>query len=219
MRVREQFDLKLKTLKELILELGSNAEIAIEKALHALLNKDIQTALKVINDDVIADKLEEEINNLAIILIARQSPVAIDLRRIITALKISAEVERIADLAVNIAKASIRIGKEPHHIPLEPLYMMIEKVKPMLSRALQAYIEEDVMIARSVAAVDDEIDNLYANIIPGYMEYSNQYPNEMNQITQLLFVGRYIERIADHTTNISEEVVYLVKGIRFDLNQ
>lgn len=219
MPVREQFDLKLKTMKEMLLELGSLAEIALDKAFYALENKDVEMALTVIEDDQKADYLEEEINDMAIILIARQSPVAIDLRRIIAAIKISADVERIADLAVNIAKSAIRIGDRTNSVPIEPLPEMIDKVKRMLSSALQAYMEEDVILAKQLAEMDDEVDRLYAEMIPNLMGMTHLYTDEMLSITQLSFVGRYIERIADHTTNISEEVFYLVKGIRYDLNQ
>ncbi|WLR49844.1 phosphate signaling complex protein PhoU [Bacillus tianshenii] len=219
MSVREQFDLKLKTMKEMLLELGTLAEVSLDKAFYALEHEDVDMALRVIEEDQKADDLEEEINDLAIILIARQSPVAIDLRRIIAALKISADVERIADLSVNIAKSVIRMGNREHRIEMEQLPKMRKMVKEMLSSAIQAYVEEDVVLAKKVAETDDDVDRLYAEMVPELMPMSTRFPDEIVQITQLAFIGRYIERIADHTTNIAEEVFYLVKGIRYDLNE
>ena len=219
MAVREGFDQELKNLKEKLLELGSLAEISITKAMSALENQDVEKALQVIEEDDRADQLEEEINDQAIILIATQSPVAIDLRRIVVALKISSDVERMADYAVDIAKSVIRIGDKKSNISHTDLTKMAKIAQEMLSLAIKAYFEEDLPLAKRLAEMDDEVDQLYGQMIKKCMELTAENKGFINQATQLSFVARYIERIADHATNIAEGIFYLVKGKRYDLNE
>ncbi len=165
------------------------------------------------------DDLEEEINDLAILLIAKQQPVAIDLRRIIVAIKIASDVERMADFAVNVAKSAIRIGNEELIKPLEHVKKMHDISIEMLSLSLKAYHEEDLVLAKKVAEMDDQVDELYGITIKELLSLAKEKQEAMNQITQLLFVARYLERMADHTTNVAESVFYLVKGKRYDLNE
>ncbi|HHY73009.1 MAG TPA: phosphate signaling complex protein PhoU [Bacillus bacterium] len=218
MALRENFDLKLKQLHEKIVELGNSAEHAVVKAVNALRDKDIESAINVIDEDSYIDHLEEDINDLAIMLIAREAPVAVDLRRIIVALKISSDLERVADYAVNIAKSVIRIGEADYDLPIEPLLKMIEIARKMLSLSLKAYFEEDVVLAKKIADMDDEVDSLYGKTIQAFLQLSVEKQEDFMRITQLSFIARYIERIADYGTNISEGVFYLVKGIRYNLN-
>lgn len=220
MAVRESFDSELKSLKEKMLELGSLAEISLTKAMEALRNNDMDKALQIIDDDYRADQLEEEINDQAIILITRQSPVAIDLRRIMVALKISSDIERMADYCVDIAKETIRIGeRKDQQVSYHLLFLMAEKAQQMLSLALKAYFEEDLLLAKKLAEMDDDVDEMYGRLIRELMERAIENNTLLNTVNQLAFIARYIERIADHATNISEGVFYLVKGIRYDLNE
>lgn len=218
MAVREKFDYDLQTLRDQLLQLGSLAEIALTQSFEALKTKNNDLALQVLENDAKIDLLDEEINDFAILLIAKQQPVAIDLRRIIVAIKIATDVERMADFAVNIAKSAIRIGEQPFVISLNKLEKMHEIAVNMLSLTLKAYYEEDVVAAKKVADMDDEVDRLYDETIRELLERTKAYPDAMSQITQLSFTARYIERIADHATNIAENVFYLVKGKHYDLN-
>ncbi|MEK4233145.1 phosphate signaling complex protein PhoU [Anoxybacillus sp. FSL W8-0703] len=218
MAVREKFDYDLQTLRDQLLQLGSLAEIALTQSFEALKTKNNDLALQVLENDAKIDLLDEEINDFAILLIAKQQPVAIDLRRIIVAIKIATDVERMADFAVNIAKSAIRIGEQPFVISLNKLEKMHEIAVNMLSLTLKAYYEEDVVTAKKVADMDDEVDRLYGETIRELLERTKAYPDAMSQITQLSFTARYIERIADHATNIAENVFYLVKGKHYDLN-
>lgn len=218
MVTREKFDYDLNLLKEKILELGSLAEISLSKSLDALETKNIDKALEVIDEDTRADLLEEEINELAILLIAKQQPVAIDLRRIIVAIKIASDIERMADFGVNIAKSAIRIGEEPLIKPLEHIKKMHKIALEMLSLSLKSFNEEDIALAMQVAEMDDQVDDLYGEAIKELLSMTNTKPESIPQITQLSFICRYIERSADHVTNVAESVMYLVKGRRFDLN-
>lgn len=218
MAIRERFDEDLKSLQNSLLELGNFAVEALDKSVNALETQNIELALKIMEDDTEADHLEEEINDAAILLIAKQQPVAIDLRRVIVAIKIANDIERIADFAVNIAKSTIRIGSEPLIKPIEHIKKMHEINKVMLKLSLEAYNEEDVVKAKQVAEMDDEVDSLYGETIKELLHINQQKPEFIPQITQLSFICRYIERAADHTTNIAESVFYLVKGKRYELN-
>ncbi|WP_077213979.1 phosphate signaling complex protein PhoU [Bacillus dakarensis] len=218
MVVREKFQDELNELQTMLLELGDFADNALSKSLEALETKNIELALEIMEDDTKADLLYEEINDFAILLIAKQAPVAIDLRRIIVAIKIATDIERIADFAVNVAKSTIRIGNEEHVKPIENIKKMYQITSEMLEISLKAFGEEDVIMAKKVEDMDDEVDSLYGKTIRDLLEVNHQKPEYTSQITQLLFTCRYLERTADHVTNIAESVFYLVKGRHYDLN-
>ncbi|WP_404443664.1 phosphate signaling complex protein PhoU [Sutcliffiella horikoshii] len=217
--VLRQFHVDLESLRDKLLELGSLAEVAMGKSITALTKKDVDLALQIIEEDNKADRLDEEINDFAILLIAKQQPVAIDLRRIFVAIKISTDVERIADFAVNIAKSTIRIGKsEQSLLQIEKIEKMHSIATEMLSLSLKAYYDEDIVLAKKVADMDDQVDELYGQNIRELLQLTKDYPEMIPEITQLSFICRYIERMADHTTNISENIFYLVKGTHYELN-
>ncbi|WP_080845081.1 phosphate signaling complex protein PhoU [Cytobacillus gottheilii] len=218
MSVREKFDDELIRLQQKLIELGEFAESALTKSIQALETKNIELAIEIMEDDIKADVLYEEINDFAILLIAKQQPVAIDLRRIIVAIKIATDIERIADFAVNIAKSTIRIGSEEHVKPIVHIKEMYTIMIKMLKLSLEAFNEEDVVKAKKVADMDDKVDDLYGETIMDLMKISVSMPDRLPQITQLSFTSRYLERAADHVTNIAEHVFYLVKGRQYDLN-
>ncbi len=219
MMIRATFQAELNELKEMIIQLGSQAQEAVGQSIEALKNQDIDKALKIIENDTRLNLLEEEINDKAILLIAQQAPVAIDLRRVVVAIKISSDLERVGDLAVNIAKSVIRIGTEKLIKPIEDIPRMAEVANKMVADSLRAYNEEDVELAKNVAKVDDEVDEAYGRLIKELLELMTQKPESISQISQLSFICRNVERVADHSTNISESILYLIKGKRYDLNQ
>jgi phosphate transport system protein len=178
----------------------------------------VDKALKIIEDDGQINLMEEEINDKAILLIAQQAPVAIDLRRVIVAIKISSDLERVGDLAVNIAKSVIRIGSKDLIKPIEEIPRMAEMANKMVADSLKAYDDEDVSFAKKVAQLDDEVDETYGRLVQELLELMTKKPEYTPQITQLSFICRHVERVADHSTNISEHLLYLVKGRRYDLN-
>lgn len=210
MVVRERFEGDLQELREKIINLAKLAEQAISRSFQALENQDDELALQIIEDDTRADRLEEEINDFAILLIAKQAPVAIDLRRIIVAIKIASDIERMADFGVNIAKSTIRIGQQPFIIPLDSLREMKDITIQMIKLSIQAFEDEDSLLARKIVDMDDEVDNLYGEIIKSLLKLSGE---NLQQVTQLSFVARYLERTADHTTNIAEQIYFLVRGL------
>ncbi|MBO8176808.1 MAG: phosphate signaling complex protein PhoU [Bacillus sp. (in: Bacteria)] len=218
MGVREKFQYDLQELKDKLVELGEYALNALNRAIVALEQQNIDDALRIMEEDAKVDKLEEEINDFAILLIAKQQPVAIDLRRIMVAVKIASDLERIADFAVNIAKSTIRIGNEPLIKPIDHIKKMHQIASSMIELTMKAFEEEDIVKAKQVAEMDDKVDSLYGQTIQELLSYTHQMPEKIEQITQLSFICRYLERTADHVTNITESIFYLVKGRHYDLN-
>lgn len=192
---------------------------ALTKAVNALAEHDIDSALEVIEDDSDINQLEEEINDRVILLIAKQSPVATDLRRLIVIIKVATDMERVGDYAVNIAKETIRIGKEELLSPISEIQEMHRLATAMLNRVIEAFVEEDIVKAKEIAELDDQVDALYGEVINKLMLAGAQNPDKLRQITQLAFVCRYMERSADHATNIAEQLFYLVRGRHYDLNK
>jgi len=215
---RKNFDKSLEELQNKMTEMNEMTIEAFEKAFTAFKSQDIELALKVIDEDSAIDNLDHEINQFAVWLIAKEQPFATDLRRIIASLKITSDIERIADFAVNIAKATAKIGKTESLINLTALEQMKETSIHMLKKAVTAFINEDIVLAKEVAELDDLVDDNYAVTYNNITEFLKTHPEETTQLVQLLFINRYLERTADHITNIAESAAYLVKGKIYDLN-
>jgi phosphate transport system protein len=218
MSTRSKFDSKLMQLKEKLIEMEGLAEKQVRNSLSALINHDIEKAKVVIDGDNVIDDLEHEIHDTALLLIARESPVAKDLRTLNVALKVSSEVERMADMAVNIAKAALHIGNEKHFKEIKDIPKMMDIALEMVSMSVKAYLDEDVKLAQKCAEQDDEVDKMFGILVHELITMIPENPNATNQIIQLAFVCRFIERVADHSTNIAENVIYLVTGKRVNLN-
>ncbi|WP_071396972.1 phosphate signaling complex protein PhoU [Bacillus tuaregi] len=218
MVVRGKFEDELKLLQDKLVDLVHFADDALRLSIEAFETHNIDLALQIMEDDTKADILYEEINEFAILLIAKQQPVAIDLRRIIIAIKIATDIERIADFAVNIAKSTIRIGKEAHLMALNNLKKMYEITAVMLKNSVAAYKDENTQLAKKVAEMDDAVDTLYGETIQELFKLSGEKSENLNHITQYLFICRYLERSADHITNVAEYIFYLVKGKHYELN-
>ncbi|MGM9928082.1 MAG: phosphate signaling complex protein PhoU [Bacillus sp. (in: firmicutes)] len=218
MAARENFEKDLTELQDKMSEMKDLTISAIEKSFIALKTQNIELALEVIEEDTAIDTLETDFNNMVVWLIAKEQPVARDLRRIIGALKISLEIERIADFAVNIAKATIRIGTCESLIPYTNLEKMKDITVQMLQNAVKAFIEEDLILAKEVGELDDQVDDYNEETSTYILNYLSKNPAEINQLTQLLFINRHLERAADHITNIAESAAYLIKGRKYDLN-
>ncbi|MDC3413384.1 phosphate signaling complex protein PhoU [Aquibacillus sp. 3ASR75-11] len=219
MVAREQFHVELKKVTGLIIELAEETERALQQAVHALYASDIELAHKIIEDDVDVDRKEMEINEEAILLIAKQQPVATDLRRLIVALRISSDLERMGDNAKNIAKATIHLG-EDHGLTVHPVIEDMKEIALKMSDvAKKAFENEDITMAKKLAELDDKVDNMYGEVVREMLEETATNPQKIQHIMQMAFSARYIERFADHITNIGEDILYLVKGKSIDLNQ
>jgi len=218
MVVRESFESSLKELEEKIAEMERLTIIMHEKAFSSLKTKDIECALRVLEEDDEVDDLEEEINQLALWLMVKEQPVARDLRMIIGAIKISSEVERIADFAVNIAKATLQIGKSDSKANTAKLEEILSICLTMLQKSLKAFFEGEMSLAKEVGDMDDKVDELSDLVYRELTSYLSEHPEETNHVVQLLFVNRHLERVGDHITNIAESAAYLIKGRIYDLN-
>jgi len=218
MVIRENFENNLAKIKSKISEMGELSIVSLEKAFNALKTQDVEIALKVIDEDTDIDNLEMEINQIVIWLMAKEQPVARDLRVMIGVLKISSEIERIADFAVNMAKSTIMIGKANSLLHMTDLEKMKEVSIQMLQKAIQSFIDENITLAKEVSGLEDEVDKYNGETYKKLTNYLSEHPEETNQLVQLLFVNRYLERTADHITNIAESTAYLIKGKIYDFN-
>lgn len=215
---REKFDADLNQVQSLLLDLSNTAINALDNSMNFLFGKDIEGALSIIEDDEHINRMEEEINDRVILLIAKQQPVATDLRRLMVLVKIAADMERIGDYACNIAKETIRIGKDEHIEPIGMLEEMRVKTMKMLKQVLDAFTNENMEEAKTIAKLDDDVDDMYGHIIRTLLTTGINNPAQLSQVTQLSFVCRYLERSADHATNIAERLLYLLKGKHYELN-
>lgn len=218
MTLRKDFDQGLEQLNKWLVEMGEMVEVAVEKAINSLKENNPELADQVIADDVHVNDMEEKILELGLKLIATQQPVAKDLRRIIAAFRIANDLERMGDLALDIAKAVHRLQGEPLIKPIIDIPRMGEIIRNMTYEAIQAYVNENVDLAYKMAKDDDQVDALYGQITRELLLLMMENPRNIAQAQILSFVGRYIERFGDHATNIGESVVYLVTGKRPDLN-
>lgn len=216
---RKIFDLHLEEMHTDLLRMGSMVEKQIFQCIEALVNQDDKLAQKVIDSDDIIDDMQKEIENKAIKLIAMQQPIAMDLRNIFTTIKIVTDLERIADHAVDIAKVTKNVKKDNSINHLTNISKMAGMVKEILKFSLDAYVKSDIKAAYAICKKDDDIDAIYKQIFSEFLVTMMENPKTINQATQFLFACKYLERIADHTTNICESTIYLVTGEQIDLNE
>lgn len=215
---REAFHDQLEQLQSELLHMGTVVEEAIERSVRSLAEQDTALAQAVIDGDDQADELELDIEQRCLALFALQQPMATDLRSIGTALKIVTDLERMADHATDIAKVTLRLAGQPLIKPLIDIPRMASIARTMVREALSAYVNRDAELAYSMIARDDEVDHLYSQIFRELLTYMMEDPRTVQQATHLIFVGKYLERIADHATNLGEWVIYMVTGERKELN-
>ncbi|MFC3747601.1 phosphate signaling complex protein PhoU [Paenibacillus sp. GCM10012306] len=216
---RKEFDKDLEELRSLLQQMSEHVTNALEGAISALQNLDTTRAQELVKADLRLNAMEDRIMEIGSRLIITQQPVAKDLRRIIVAFKISSDLERMGDLAIDVAKVTMRIQGQQLIKPLVDIPRMAEIVNGMIKESIVAYLDENTDLAYKMAQDDDQVDHLYSAMITELYSFLTEKPDALNQVMLLTLVGRYIERIADHATNIGESVVYLVTGKRPDLNQ
>ena len=216
--IREHFERDMDKIKKKVLMMGSLVEESLSFAIKALLTRNNELADRVIHMDDQIDNLQREIEEEAVTLIAKQQPMAGDLRFIISAIKIIPELERMADNAVDIAKTVKRIEEEEFIKPLIDIPRMTETVKAMVKKSIEAYIETDEVKAGELAKDDDEVDAYHKQIFRELITLMIEDPKVISQANYLIFISSYLERIADRTTNIGEIVIYLKTGKYPNLN-
>ena len=211
----------LKELETMLLKMGEKVEVSIHKAMKSFEKSDLLLAQEVIREDVDIDEMEEKIDDTVIRLIATQQPVATDLRKILTAMNIASDLERMADLAVDIAEEAMeaeRHDKNSKLIHFSLILTMGQMTQQMVHDGLNSYIDGNTDFAKMLSRRDDQIDDYYEQIIRQMGDYLGNKSPYAEEARKVCFVARFLERIADHATNIAESVVYMETGKRMDLN-
>jgi phosphate transport system protein len=202
---------ELTSLKDKLLTMASMAETAIHQAVYALTERDEKTAQQVIAGDNELDRLEMEIDDAAVTLLAK-APLAKDLRLIVVAMKISHNLERVGDEATGIAKQALKLNVEPQLKPYIDIPRMAEQAQKMLRDALDAFIHPDGKKARAVLELDSVVDDLHKQLQRELVSYIIESPPNITRALPLMTIAKRLERIADHATNIAEEIVFLHEG-------
>lgn len=218
MPVRKIFNEQLNELHQHLLEMGMLVNEAIYKAVKSLVNRDHELAGNVIASDRSINNMELALEQRSFELIALQQPVGIDLRKIVTVLKASSDLERIGDHAVSIAKTTILVGRTKVVKPIPEIQEMGDIVKIMVHDVLKAYLAEDEEAAREIASRDNEVDKLQRVIYTKCIHFMQEDPDHLEEISYLLLVAQYLERIGDYVTNVCEWIVYLKSGEIEELN-
>ena len=216
--IRQTFHQSLQQLQDEILLLGSMTEQAVTRSVEALRTRNVVMAKQIIADDALINHKRFAIEDACVDIIARQQPMASDLRRITAALIIANELERMADHAQGIAKINVMMGDEPLLKPLVDIPRMAEKGTAMVHEALDAFVRGDVELAKAVAARDDEVDALYDQVYRELLTFMLNDPHTISSATWLLWVAHNLERVADRATNICERVVFMVTGELVEYN-
>ena len=206
------FDRDIEQLKEQLLRMGAMVEDSIQESIRALLERDTALAERVIANDSAIDQLELEIDQHTVEMIAKMQPAAVDLRFVATVMKITPELERIADLAVDVCERAIELNAEPPLKPLIDIPRLAKNAQEMVRLALDAFVRRDATLAREVILRDDEVDRMTEQSFRELLTYMLEDSRNISRAIRLTFVGKYFERMADSATNICETVVYLVEG-------
>jgi len=210
--MKRKFDEDLAALKNKVVAMGEVAQAMIQQSMKALVDRNAALIQDVLKNEDKLDRFQIEIDNEAIRLMAIQSPVALDLRFILMVARINTELERIGDLCVNICESVQLLLTEPPLKPLVDLPKMADTAEKMVHQALQSFLEGATEKALAVIKIDDEVDALNDQIFRELLTYMLSDPRNITRALSLILMARNLERVADHATNIAEEVVYLVKG-------
>ena len=210
--MERHFEEEFNKIKGKILMMGSLVEEQIRNALTALVERDEALARQVIENDHNVNTFDVEIDEMALDALVRYQPVARDLRFVTTAMKISTELERMSDLAENICERAIELNEEPQLKPYIDIPHMAERARIMVKESLDAFVKMDSALARKVIHDDDFVDNLTEQLFRELLSFMMENPKTISRAIRLSFIAKYIERLADHATNVAELVVYLVEG-------
>jgi len=207
------FEQELEELKGKLLEMSALVESAVQRSVSAVTQKDRSAAEQVFRDEARINQLQIEIDEFAINLLATQQPLAADLHLVVAALKINTDRERMGDLSVHIAQRALSLLTEPVIKPMVDIRHMSALVESMVRKSMDAFVANDADMARSVLASDDAVDSLRTASYHELVSYMEKEPRNIPQALDLIGITRSLERIADHSTNIAEDVLFLVKGI------
>ena len=209
---QRHFDEELAELKTKLVRMAGLAEDQIDKALTALVTRDSTLASQVIERDHQVNAMDVEIDEDCIRLLALHQPAARDLRLVTTAMKISTELERVSDLAENVCERTIELNEEPQLKPYIDIPRMGNLARMMVKESIDAFVKDDAVLARKVLKDDDLVDDLMEQLFRELLSFMIEDPHTITRAIRLSFIAKYLERMADHATNIAELVVYLVEG-------
>jgi len=210
--MQRHFDRDIEEIKQLLLRMGGLVEQQMGDSVRALLERDTELAQHVIERDRDIDQMELTIDQKTIELMAVMQPAASDLRFVATIMKITPELERIADLAQDVCERALELNREPQLKPISQLPLLAENAQRMVREALDSFVRGDVELARNVIRHDDVVDQLTEDSFRSLLTYMLENPRNISSAIRLTFIGKYFERMADGATNICEMVVYLVEG-------
>jgi phosphate transport system protein len=212
----KSFDEELKQLSNIIAEMGGLAEAQLDRAVESLVRRNSELAAQVVRDDKRIDNLETDVGTLTVRLLALRQPMAQDLREVVAAIKIAADIERIGDYAKNIAKRAMVLSTLAPMKPVTAIPRMSRMALQIIKDVLDAYIAKDAEAARAAWRRDEEVDEMYSSVFREMLTYMMEDPRNIGPCTHLLFIAKNIERIGDHATNVAEIVYYLVHGRSLD---
>lgn len=210
--MQRHLDQELAELRAEILRMGTLVEEQIAGSIQALVDRNVDLASRIIERDTQVNRLDVDVDERCIRLLALQAPTARDLRFVTTAMKISTELERMSDLAENICERVIELNEEPQLKPYIDIPRMADWAMRMVRECLDAFVRSDTAMARKVCADDDVVDDWTHQLFRELLSFMIENPGTISRAIRLTFIGKYIERIADHATNISELVIYMVEG-------
>ena len=216
--MRNRFDRQLSTLNDELIEMGSMIEKSIETAIKALVNQDVDLARHAIEADEEIDRQERIIEDLCLKLLLQQQPVAKDLRLISSALKMITDMERIGDHASDISEITIALADQPYIKKLEHIQQMAKETMIMLVGSIEAFVDKDLEKANEVIKRDDVVDDLFDKVTKELIQMIHENADKGEQAADLLMVAKYMERIGDHATNISEWVIFSITGEHKSMN-
>ena len=206
------FDEELKALKGRILALGGLVEEQVQRSIKALVERDQDLARTTIEEDHLVNRMEVEVDEECVRLIALRQPAAGDLRFLTTAMKIVTDLERMGDLAVDTCERALELNEEPPLKPYIDIPRMADAAQRMLKESLDAFVNRDAALARKVCRDDDFVDDLNKQVFRELVSFMIEDPHTITRAIRISFISKYLERVADHATNIAEMVVYMVEG-------
>ena len=216
---RNLLEKRMQLLTSELAEMGSLVEKQLYNSIEAFKNKDMVLAKKVIENDDEVDELNKKIEEQCLKFMAMESPVATDLRKIFTTSKIVTDLERMADYAVDICKVAHRVELDILGEECEPVWQMVDILRKMIKRSLEAFVTGNVKEAYEICKMDDEVDILYRGLFNDILKNMAKNETIINKGAQILFASKYLERVGDHVTNICEWIIFSSKGDYVDLNE
>ena len=216
---RNLLDKRMKLLTSELAEMGSLVEKQIYNSIEAFKNKDMELVKQVMENDDKVDELNRKIEEQCLKFMAMESPVATDLRKVFTTSKIVTDLERMADYAVDICKIAKRVELDVLGEECEPIWQMVDILRKMINKSIEAFVAGDVDAAYEICKMDDQVDIIYRGLFNDMLKKMAKDESIINKGAQILFASKYLERVGDHVTNICEWIIFSAKGDYVDLNE